>query len=58
MCDNLDEEQKEQLKTEDNKKKKVRHDNLNVDEKEQLKKYEKKGRKLCVITLLMNKKSI
>ena len=42
MRDNLDGEQKEQLKKEDNKRKKSKRDNLNVDEKEQLKKYKKK----------------
>ena len=41
MHDNLDDEQKQQLKTEDNKIKKPKHDNRNVDEKEQMKIYKK-----------------
>ena len=45
MRDTLDGEQKEQLKKEDNKRKKSKRDNLNVDEKEQLKKYKKKVKK-------------
>ena len=56
MRDNLDEEQKEHLKIEDNKRKQEKQDNLNVDEKEQLRKYEKKERKLCMI--IMRKKNI
>ena len=42
MYDNLDDEQKQQLKTEDNKIKKPKHDNWNVDKKEQMKIYKKK----------------
>ena len=42
MRDNLDDEQKEHLKIDDNKRKKAKQDNLNVNEKEQLRKYEKK----------------
>ena len=39
--DNLDDEQKEHLKIQDNKKKRK---SVYVDEKEQLRKYEKKGK--------------
>ena len=35
MRDNLDDEQKEHLKIEDNKRKKTKRDNFNVNEKEQ-----------------------
>ena len=42
MGANLDDEQKEHLKIDDNKRKKAKQDNLNVNEKEQLRKYEKK----------------
>ena len=45
MHDNPDDEQKEHLKIEDNKRKNEKCDNLYVDEKEQLRKYEKKGKK-------------
>ena len=50
MCDNLDEEQKEPLKIEGNKRKKAKRGSLNVDEKEQLRKYKKQKRKLCMTT--------
>ena len=40
MRDNLDDEKKEHLKEEDNKRKKEKHDNLGDNEKEQLRKYE------------------
>ena len=59
--DNLDDEQKEHLKTDGIKRKNAKCDNHNVDEKKKkkrlLRKYEK-GRKLCMVTLMMNKKSI
>ena len=58
MRDDLDDEQKQQLKIEDNRMKKTKHDNLNVDEKGQMRIYEKNGRKMCVITSMMNKKNI
>ena len=58
MRDNLDDKQKEPLKMEDNKRKKAQRDNLNVDEKEQMMIYEKKGRQLCMVTMMINKKSI
>ena len=35
-ADNLDDKQKEHLKTECNKRKKAEHENLNVDEKEEI----------------------
>ena len=41
MRGNLDNEKKDYLKKQDNKRKKERHDNLQDDEKEQLTKYEK-----------------
>ena len=44
MHDNDNDEQKQHLKMEDNKRK-TKRDNLNVDEKEQLRKYDKKGKK-------------
>ena len=53
MHDNLDDEQKQQLKTEDNKIKKPKHDNWNVDNIQ-----EKNERKLCIITSIMNEKNI
>ena len=58
MRDDLDDEQKQQLKIEDNRMKKAKHDNLNVDEEGQMRIYEKNGRKMCVITSMMNKKNI
>ena len=39
MRDNLDDEQKQLLKIEDNKRKKAKFDNFNVDEKEQMRIY-------------------
>ena len=57
MRDDLDDEQK-QLKIEDNRMKKAKHDNLNVDEEGQMRIYEKNGRKMCVITSMMNKKNV
>ena len=56
LDDNLDDEQKEHLKIEDNKRKKAKRDSLNVDEGT-VEENEKKG-KLCMITLMMNKKNI
>ena len=53
MPDNFDDKQKQQLKIVDIKKKKAMRDNLNVNEKEQMRIY-----KLCMITSMMNKKSI
>ena len=58
MRDDLDDEQKQQLKIEDNRMKKAKHGNLNVDEEGQMRIYEKNGRKMCVITSMMNKKNI
>ena len=59
MHDNLDDEQKEHLKIEDNKRKKTKHDNLDDNKREQFRKYKKKRkRKLYVITLMMSKKNI
>ena len=45
MPDNLDDEQKQQLKREDNKKEKAKRDNPNVGEKVQMKIYKKEGKK-------------
>ena len=45
MRDNLDDEKKEYLKKEDNKRKQEKHVNLNDNEEEQLRKYEIKGKK-------------
>ena len=42
MYKNLDDNEKEKMKKEDNKRKKEKHDNLGDNEKEQLRKYEKK----------------
>ena len=42
MCDNFDDEKREHLKIEGNKRKKAKQDSLNVDEKKQLRKCEKK----------------
>ena len=50
-------DEKRVFKKEDNKRKKIKHGNLNDNEKEQLMKYEKKERKVCVITLMKNKKN-
>ena len=47
-------------KKEDNKRKKVKRDNLDNNEREQLRKQirkKKKVRKLCLITLMINKNS-
>ena len=46
MHKNLDDNEKEKMKKEDNKRKKEKHDNLVDNEKEQLRKYEKKRKKL------------
>ena len=45
MRDNLDDEKKEYLKKEDNKRKQEKRVNLNDNEEEQLRKYEIKGKK-------------
>ena len=45
MLDNLDDETKEHLKKEDNKRKEKR-DNFHDNEKEQLRKHDKKGKKV------------
>ena len=42
MHDNLDDEQKEHVQIQENKRKKAKRDSLNLDEKEQLRKYKKK----------------
>ena len=44
--DNLSDNEKEQMKKEDNKRTKEKRDNLDANEEEQLKKYEKKGKKV------------
>ena len=46
MCDNLDDNKREQMKKEDNKIKKEKRDNLNYNEKEQLKKLWEKRKRL------------
>ena len=56
MLDNLDDETKEHLKKEDNKRKEKR-DNFHDNEKEQLRKHDKKERKLCVIASEMMRKN-
>ena len=58
MLDNISDERKEHLKKKDSKRKKEKRDNLNLDEKEQLRTSRRKERKLCLITLMMNKKDI
>ena len=45
MRDNLDDEKKEHLKKEDNKRKKEKCDNLDANEKEQIKKEDNKRKK-------------
>ena len=42
MCDNFDDEKREHLKIEGNKRKKAKQDSFNVDEKKQLRKCKKK----------------
>ena len=45
MCHNLNDEKKEYLKKEDNKRKKEKRDNLNANEEEQMKKEGNKRKK-------------
>ena len=50
MRDNIDDNEKEKMKKEFNKRKKEKRDKIDDNEKEQLKKYKKKGKKVkaCV----------
>ena len=58
MCDNLDDNEKGELKNFDSsRKKKQKRDNLDTHEKELLKNYEKKERENCMITLIMTKEN-
>ena len=57
MHNNLDENEKGELKNFDNRRKKEKRDNLDTHEKELLKNYKKKRRENCVITLMMAKES-
>ena len=45
MCHNLNDEKKEHLKKQDNKRKKEKRDNLNANEEEQMKKEGNKRKK-------------
>ena len=56
MRDNLNDNEKEKMKKQDNKRKK--RDNLGDNEKEQLRKYEKKGKKVMHDNLDDEKRSI
>ena len=49
---------RESYKQSATKQKKAKCDSHNVNKKEQLRKYKKKERKLCVITLIMNRENI
>ena len=57
MCDNLDDNEKGELKNFDSSRKKKKRDNLDTHEKELLKIYEKKERENCMITLIMTKEN-
>ena len=59
MHDNLGEEQKKHLKTQDINKNKKKHDNHNIAKKKKNSwgDTRKKKRKLCVMTLIMNKRT-
>ena len=57
MHDNLDDNEKEELKNIDNRRKKEKYDNFDTYEKEFLKNYEKKEKENCVTTLMMAKEN-
>ena len=58
MRDNFDDEKKYHLKIEENKRKNAKRDSLTVMKRNSSGNTRKEKRKLCVITLMMNKKNI
>ena len=57
MCDNLDDNEKGELKNVDSRRKKEKRDNLDTHEKKLLKHYEKKKKENCLITLMLAKEN-
>ena len=57
MRDNLNANEKEQMKKEYNKRKKEKRDNLDDNKKEQLRKYEKEGKKVMGDNMMIIKEN-
>ena len=58
MRDKLDDEKKEHLKEQDNKRKKEKRDNLDGSERKQLRKYEKEVKKIVRDNFMRRKRNI